>query len=293
MAAGPYSTIWNNSNNDIATFGSTAGAVSVAAGGVNAGGLTFTHTTGTYSLTTNAVNLSSGAVITGTVGGGTISLATVTSADSTFRFRNSNTANNLGNANLLTFNAVPATMAAANNVSVEIQGNAGTSTAAPVVFAGTIAYTGTTTVADRAVLGLSNATLNIVDGSITMGVNSTLMRTGGSLGQGALNKIAATTNAFTIVANNAGTANALNLTNFPNARLAVWDNVGTQSFGFTGAITAGSNGYLFGSSRAGNTINIGGYYDNGGCDNQCSLRHGGTDFYERHDRNGTSQSVGC
>ena len=45
-------------------------------------------------------------------------------------------------------------------------------------------------------------------------------------------------------------------TDFPNASLAFWDNVGTQTFAFNGPITPGGNGYLFGSSRAANYINL-------------------------------------
>lgn len=267
VAAGPYSTVWNNASGNIANFGSTAGAVTVAAGGVSAGGLTFTHTTGTYNLQTNAVNLSAGSVVTATpnpatnTSGPVASLATLASADSTFRFRNTITASGIVNGNLFTVNVVPAALSGANANSVVIQSNAGTSTAAPIVLGAsgqTLAYTGTTTVGDRAALGFNASTLTIADGSITMGVDSTLLRSGGNLAQATLNKIAPTSNSFTIIANNAGTSGTLNLTNFPNARLAVWDNAGTGTFGFTGAITAGSNGYRFGSSRAGNTINIGG-----------------------------------
>ena len=232
-----------------ANFGGTAGAVAVGAG-ITANGLTFSAVG--YSFTGSAITLAAGSTIT-SVGNGTQTFTGgLATADNILRFTNSNTTPAFSNGTL--FTAVVGISGASTSVQIN-----GASTNSPVVLNGTLSYGGTTTVAANTAFGLSASTITgLANGSISMGANSTLLRTGGNLAQATLDKVATTTNTFTIVANNAGTASTLNLTNFPNASLAVWDNAGTQTFAFTGAITAGSNGYRFGSSRAGNTINIGG-----------------------------------
>ncbi len=254
--AEPY-VAWNNGNLDTASFGGTAGIVTLTAP-IIVGGLTFSHTTGTYTLQTGTLTLAAGAIIKATAGGGTASLATMTSADNIFRFQNTVTTNNFANSTLFTMSSA---LGGASN-SVQILGN-GASVAAPVVVSGTLTYGGGTTVADKAAIGFSTANVTgLGAGSVSLGQNTTVLRTGGSLNNAFLTRLAATTNPLTIIGNNAGSNNALDLSgtnggvNLPNASLAFWDNVGTQSFAFTQAITAGSNGYLFGSTRAANNINI-------------------------------------
>jgi fibronectin-binding autotransporter adhesin len=253
-AGGVPMVAWNNANLDTAIFAGTAGAAVEITAPITVGNLSF-RTAG-YTFTsatpgTNFVAVASGGVID-SVPSTTNALANVELAagNTQWIFQNRTATNNLGNANILTISK-----ALANGTSVAINGSNGS----PVVLTGTLGNI-TASVGSGNALGFSStAVTNLANGSISVGTGgATIMRTGGNLNQEFLNKIATTTNTFTIVGNNAGTGNALNLTNFPNASLAFWDNVGTVSFGFTGAITAGSNGYLFGSTRANNTINIGG-----------------------------------
>ena len=252
----PY-VAWDNANLDTAVFGGTAGIVTLTAP-IIVGGLTFSHTSGTYTLQTGTLTLAAGALIKATAGGGTASLATMTSADNIFRFQNTVTTNNFANSTVFTMSSA---LGGASN-SVQILGN-GASTAAPVYLSGTLSYGGGTTVAANAAIGFSTANVTGLGvGSVSLGQNTTVLRTGGSLNNAFLTRLAATTNTITIIGNNAGSGNALDLSgtnggvNLPNASLAFWDNVGTMSFAFTQPITAGSNGYRFGSTRAGNIINI-------------------------------------
>ena len=245
--SGSAFSAWNSIHT--ANFGGTAGAVAVGAG-ITANGLTFSAVG--YSFTGSAITLATDSTIT-SVGNGTQTFTGgLATADNILRFTNSNTTPAFSNGTL--FTAAVGISGASTSVQIN-----GASTNSPVVLNGTLSYGGTTTIAANTAAGFSASTISgLTNGSISPGAGSTILRSGGSLNQTFLDKIANTTNTFTIVANNASSASTLNLTNFPNASLAVWDNAGTQTFAFTGAITAGSNGYRFGSSRAGNTINIGG-----------------------------------
>ena len=178
---------------------------------------------------------------------------TLAPGGNTFRFANLSTATTFGNSNVFT---VSGALGGAAN-SVVISGGP-----MPVYLTHTgLSYKGATTVSPGATLGFDTVSIDNLGGGagvrdITVGAGSTLMRRGGNLSNAFLQRIVATDAPFTIIANNAGSGSALDLTLFPNASLATWDNVGTVSFAFTGTITPGGNGYLFGSSRAGNYINL-------------------------------------
>jgi autotransporter-associated beta strand protein len=245
---------WNNAGNDTAIFGGTAGAVALTAP-ITVGGLTFNTIGYTFTSAVPATNFISvatnGLIVSAPNTTNALANVSLATGNNTWRFQNSNATNNFANTTLLTISK--AISGAGTEVVVSGSGNS------PVYLTGTLSHGGGTTVNAGAALGLATTALtSLADGSISVGANSTVLRTGGSFNQTFLNKLGATSNAFALVSNNAGTSAALNLTNFPNASLATWDNAGTQTFGFTGAITAGANGYLFGSSRVGNNINVGG-----------------------------------
>ncbi len=241
---------WNNAGNDTAIFAGTGAAIALTAP-ITVGGLTFSSTGYTFTSAvpaTNFISVASGGVIT-SVANTTNALANVALAagNTTWRFQNSNTTVGFGNATLLTLSK-----ALANGTSVVISGT----NAAPVVLTGTLGTITATVDAGNALGFSSTSVTNLAAGSVAVGANSTILRSGGNLNNAFLGILAPTSNTFAIVANNAGSSAALDLTNFPNASLATWDNVGTGSFAFTGTITPGSNGYRFGSSRAGNNINL-------------------------------------
>ncbi len=187
------------------------------------------------------------AVLTASPTAGITYSGTITPGSNGYFFGNLITTNNFSNNTLFTNSS---NLTGANAVVI--------SGSSPVYLTGTtLSFTGGTTVLPGASLGFSTATVTSLGaGSIKMGAGATIMRTGGNLDNAFLTRLAVTANTFTIIGNNAGSANALDLTNFPNATLAFWDNAGTVTFAFTGAITPGSNGYRFGSTRVGNIINI-------------------------------------
>ncbi len=165
-----------------------------------------------------------------------------------YRFGNLNTNNNFGNSTVFT---VASALSGASN-SVVISGTS------PVYLTGANpSYGGGTIVNAGAALGFSTTVVTgLAAGSIQVGAGATILRAGGNLDNAFLTRLAPTTNAFTIVANNGGSGAALDLTNFPNASLATWDNAGTQIFAFSGTITPANNTYRFGSTRASNNMNL-------------------------------------
>jgi autotransporter-associated beta strand protein len=266
---------WNNATNDTAFFAGTVGTVTLKAP-VTVGGMTFG--TNAYVVTGTAPNqltLAAGAVITNTLTtnnnsitisapvtvtdaitkagpGGVLITGDLTIPGTSYNFANiATTAYN----NALIF-TVRSPLSGAGN-SVVISGSSPiylTSTTAPT-------YGGTTTVGPGAALGFDTTSIAGIGGgtgvrSISMGANSVLMFRGGNLNNTVLGQVVATSNVFTIIANNAGCANALDFTLFPNASLATWDQAGTATFTITGTITPGSNGYRFGSTKVGNNMNL-------------------------------------
>ncbi len=215
-----------------------------------------------YSLTgntttSNALDFSSAtganlpnAVLTATPPGGnvaTIYNGALTPGSSGYRFGNLNTTNTFDNGTVFTVGSV---LTGANSVVI--------SGISPVYLTGANPnYSGGTIVNPGAVLGFDTTVLTgLAAGSIQLGEGSIIMRRGGNLDTAFLALIAPTNNAFGLIGNNASCASNLDLTNYPNASLALWDRAGTQTFTFTGTITPGSNGYRFGSTRVGNNINL-------------------------------------
>jgi fibronectin-binding autotransporter adhesin len=64
VAGGPYSTAWNNGNNDTAIFGNTAGTVTLGEG-ITVGGLTFSAAT--YTVTANTLTFGTAGIISNSV----------------------------------------------------------------------------------------------------------------------------------------------------------------------------------------------------------------------------------
>jgi autotransporter-associated beta strand protein len=241
---------WDNAANDTAIFGGTAGAVTVATP-ITVGGVTIT--TNGYTFSGQTISIATGGLFTGPAGGNfnlDLNGFALAPGNTTYRFQSSSTSTGgFANANVFTMSG-PLTGAS----SVVISGTQ------PVYLTGANPnYTGGTTINPGAALGFDTANVTgLAAGSISIGAGATILRRGGNLNQAYLNLIAPTTNAFSLIGNNAGTGtNALDFTNFPNASLAFWDNAGTVTFAANGTITPGANGYRFGSSRAGNWINVG------------------------------------
>ncbi len=228
-----------NANLTINT-GTEAGDTITIINGTLTGATAFT---GTVSLTT--------ATLIGTTSTSNYS-GTLSPVNNTYTLRNANTTNNFNNAAVWT---VTSPLSGAGN-SVVISG------ITPVYLTNAAnTYKGTTTVSPGALLGFDTVNIDGIGGGpgvrdITVGAGATIMRRGGNLNNAFLQRLVATNDSFTIIANNATSANALDLTLFPNASLATWDQAGTQTFAFTGTITPGSNGYRFGSSRVANFINL-------------------------------------
>ncbi len=208
---------------------------------------------------TNALDLNSSAganlpnaVLCGA--GATTRSAAWTPNGTVFRLGNVNPTTAFQNATVFTVSA-PLSDDGATSRSVVVSGTS------PVYLTGALTYTGTTTVGPGAAAGFSATNLDSMGGgpasrSILVASGSSVLRTGGSLNNGFLQRLALTDNAFTIYANNGGSGNALDLTGFPNASLATWDNAGTVSFAFTGTITPANDIYRFGGARAANNINL-------------------------------------
>jgi fibronectin-binding autotransporter adhesin len=266
---------WNNAANDTAFFAGTVGTVTLKApvtvGGMNFGTNTYVIAgtapnnltlaagaviTNTLTASNNSITISAPVTVTDTITkagpGGVLITGDLTIPGTTYSF--ANTATTAYN-NALIF-TVRSPLAGAGN-SVVVTGSSPvylTSTTPPT-------YGGTTTVGAGAALGFDTTSIAGIGGgtgvrSISMGAGSVLMFRGGNLNNTVLGQVIATTNAFTIIANNAGCANPLDLTLFPNASLAAWDQAGTATFSFTGTITPGSNGYRFGSPKVGNNMNL-------------------------------------
>lgn len=237
---------WNNAANDTAIFAGTGAAVTVAVP-ITVGGVTLNSAGYTFSGST--IEIAAGGIFTGPANSNhNLAGFALAPGNTVFRFQSSSTSTG-GFANNTVF-TMPTGLTGASN-SVVISGTQ------IVYLTGTNSYGGGTTINSGAALGFTNANVSgLAAGSITASANSTIMRTGGNLNQTFLNLVAPTTNAFTVIANNAGVGNNLDFTNYPNASLGFWDNVGTQTFSLNATVTPANDIYRFGSPRAGNNINL-------------------------------------
>ena len=250
--AGPGAHVaWNNAANDTAIFAGTAAAVTVAVP-ITVGGVTLSSNG--YVFSGSTVEIASGGIFTGPANGShNFSGFALAPGNTVYRFQSSSVAANF--ANNAIFNMTTGLTGAGNSVVISgTQAVYLTSTTAPT-------YGGTTTVGPGAALGFDTVSIAGIGGgtgvrSISMDANSTLMFRGGNLNNTVLGQVVATSNVFTIIANNAGVANNLDFTNYPNASLGFWDNVGTQTFSLNATVTPANDIYRFGSPRAGNNINL-------------------------------------
>jgi autotransporter-associated beta strand protein len=235
---------WDNAANDTAVFAGTGAAVNVAES-ITAGGITLSSAG--YTFTGSTVAIAAGGIFKGT---GTYPFDGFALAPGNTTYRFESTSTSTGNfSNSTVFTMTSAFTGAGNSMVIS-----GTQ---PVYLQGTNSYGGGTAVMAGAALGFNAADITgIPAASVTVGTNASILRAGGSLNNTLLQRLAPTPNVFTIYGNNGGTASALDLTNFPNASLAFWDNVGTQSFAFTGTITPANGTYRFGGARAGNYVNL-------------------------------------
>ena len=262
--------------NAITAIGGTGRSVTVDAGATVAAGIGFAITNAflnrlvqnnnafniSYSTTgattnSNALDFSSAtganlpnAVLTATPPGGnvgTVYSGTLTPGSSGYRFGNLNTTNTFDNGTIFSVSSV---LTGANSVVI--------SGISPVYLTGaTPNYSGGTIVNPGAVLGFDTTVVTgLAAGSIQLGVGSIIMRRGGNLDAAFLALIAPTNNAFGLIGNNASCGSSLNLTNYPNASLTLWDRAGTATFSFTGTITPGNNTYRFGTTRTNSNINL-------------------------------------
>ena len=262
--------------NSAAAIGGTGRSVTVAAGATVSTGPGFTitndflkrlaensnafnvnySTTGSTTIT-SALDFSSStganlpnAVLTAKPPGGnvgTVYSGTLTPGSSGYRFGNLNTTNTFDNGTIFSVSSV---LTGANSVVI--------SGISPVYLTGaTPNYSGGTIVNPGAVLGFDTTVVTgLAAGSIQLGVGSIIMRRGGNLDTAFLALIAPTNNAFGLIGNNASCGSSLNLTNYPNASLTLWDRAGTATFSFTGTITPGNNTYRFGTTRTNSNINL-------------------------------------
>ena len=234
---GPFTTLWNNSNTDVARFGSTVGAVALGAT-VNVGGLWFDTTA--YTLTTTGYTLNfaaanntitlntiAAATITGPVGGtGNVTLTAVNpstagtltlNGTSTGGWSGTTTINNgmtlalagsnqaLLNTTGITLNGGGISLANTNNTEGALDRVAAVTITAN---GGTITYnntaTGTAYAETLGTLALTTGQLNIVSPNAVTTGTETL-----TLGAGSLTHAAANTSAITF----SGTSLGLNAKN--------------------------------------------------------------------------------
>jgi autotransporter-associated beta strand protein len=250
--AGPGAHVaWNNAANDTAIFAGTAAAVTVAVP-ITVGGVTLSSNG--YVFSGSTVEIASGGIFTGPANGShNFSGFALAPGNTVYRFQSSSVAANFANSAI--FNMTTGLTGAGNSVVISgTQAVYLTSTTAPT-------YGGTTTVGPGAALGFDTVSIAGIGGgtgvrSISMDANSTLMFRGGNLNNTVLGQVVATSNVFTIIANNGGVANNLDFTNYPNASLGFWDNAGTRTFSLNATVTPANDIYRFGSPRAGNNINL-------------------------------------
>jgi fibronectin-binding autotransporter adhesin len=244
--AGPVAHVaWNNAANDTAIFAGTGAAVTVAAP-ITVGGVSLLSAG--YTFTGSPIEIASNGIFTGPANGShNFAGFALAPGNTVYRFQSSSTAATFANNAIFT---MPTGITGAGN-SVVISGTQ------VVYLTGTNSYGGGTTINPGAALGFTNANVTgLAAGSIAIGANSSILRTGGNLNQAYLDLVAPTTNAFAVIANNAGVGNNLDFTNYPNASLGFWDNVGTQTFSLNATVTPANDIYRFGSPRAGNNINL-------------------------------------
>jgi fibronectin-binding autotransporter adhesin len=262
--------------NSAGAIGGSGRSVTVSAGATVSAGIGFTitnaflnrleensnafnvnHSTSGSTTTSSALDFSSNtganlpnAVLTATPPGGNVSTiynGVLTPGSNGYRFGNLNTTNTFDNGTIFT---VASVLTGPNNVVI--------SGISPVYLTGANPnYTGGTIVNPGAVLGFDTTNVTgLAAGSIQVGAGSIIMRRGGNLDAAFLSLLAPTNNAFGLIGNNGSSGANLDLTNYPNASLTLWDRAGTQTFAFTGTITPGNNTYRFGTTRTGSNINL-------------------------------------
>ncbi len=235
---------WSNASNDTAVFAGTGAAITVAVP-ITAGGIALSSAG--YTFAGSTVEMAAGSIFKGT-GSYPFTGFALATGNTAYRFESTSTTTG-GFANASVFTMSTGFAGAGNSVVIS-----GTQ---PVYLTGTSSYGSGTTVAAGAALGFDTADVTgLPAASVAVGANASILRRGANLNNAFLQRLAPTTNTFTIYANNAGSSSALDLTGFPNASLATWDSPGTQSFAFTGTITPGNSTYRFGGARAGNYVNL-------------------------------------
>ena len=186
--------------------------------------------------------------------GNTAYTGTLTPAGNTYRL--GNFAASWGNANTFTMSALTG---ASNSLVVSGTGL--------VVINASSNYKGTTTVNAGAsfrydgVLDSTGIGGGVGVRDITVGPGGNIARSAGLVNNAFLNRLVENSNAFTIYMGNGSNGNSLDFSsstgaNLPNASLAFYDSVGTQTFTYTGTITPNNNTYRFGGPKSGNNINL-------------------------------------
>ena len=197
--------------------------------------------------------------------GNTAYTGILTPAGTTYRLGCLTTTTAFANANKFTVGSTTVGLTGTGN-SLVVSGTQMVDLTGSTTSSSSMTYGGATTVNTGAALNLQNINLDLLGGGagvrdILVANGAALLRYAAAANNAVLNRLVESTNAFTIYMGNGNCVNSLDFSsstgaNLPNASLAFYDSVGTQTFTYTGTLTPANNIYRFGGPRAGNNINL-------------------------------------